>query len=946
MEKRWMTTALLMLSAIAALLMVPALSDGSDAAENVVVGSLVYDLDEATHEATLKGYDPSSVYPSNYLTDSEFTYGQVKYKVTAVADYAFYQSVIPEVVELHYLKTIGFKSFAGCVNLLRFDLKSVNEIGGYSLYGSGVTTADLASCSSIGTYAFKNAPLQEVSFSKSLSTMGKGAFSGWEFHDFGDVPLTASANNLRGKAFNVDFTKGDESHLFRSIGVGYVITDPQGLAYKVTAFGTTNQAEVFGMKGEDVPDTMAIPSTISQGDYAFNVVRIADKAFYQNAGIKAVEFQGNVSIGQKAFASCKDLQEVVFSDVDMIGDYAFYRCPLMELSLPEDGAVVGNSAFSGCTSIKVLRVPDSDFQFGSNVFCGLKLHYHDGVSQIQPASPDFAGHVYSGAGAKLVMEGDQPGIGEEFIRGCMKYRVESVGTFNAVSVVGFVPGAESAYVTIPSSVDYGSEWFDVLYVADKAFYRNQVIKHVDLGEGVESVGCKAFAASSLESVVFGPNVWDLAPYSFAKSALRQLDLPPQFETIGASAFSGCTGLELVVFHDGWYEFESNVFYGLKFFRYDGTTRITTSDEDFIEHSYAGTGARLVMMADSVGQKFDYGDLKYRLTSVGAVSKAEVVGYADGCSTPDLDVPMSFEYGSLFVEVDAIADKAFRNNSYIKSIYLGGVHIIGDRAFSLSTLEYVMFGAELYEIHAYAFYRCPLDALLIPWSVEGIGEGAFRGCTSLTSVYFDGAPSVENDSFRGVAFYWFDGRTVIPTDSDQLAPNCYVGKNGKLVMITDFAVGDEFEYYGLKYRITSMSLTAELIGFAYQCFDGEVVVPDHVVYNDHCFEVTSVGASAFKGTDLVFVDLGNVRTVGMKAFANCSYLKNVCLPDVTSIGPYAFYGCPAVIGIQFGEGLQTVGSNAFHGFSFYDKGGNAITRTAENLAGRSFSGNESGWLHLI
>ncbi len=945
MEKRWITTAFLMLSAIAVLLAVPALSDGSDAAEGVVFGSLVYDLDEATHEATLMGYDPSSASPSSYLTDSEIMYGQTMYKVTAVADHAFYQSGILELVDLQYLKSVGLKAFAGCTSLSSFELGSVESIGGYAFYGSGITSADLTSCKSIGAYAFKNAPLEQVSFSEDLATIGKGAFSKKEFYDFGDVPLATAAADLCGKAFSVDLTKGDYDHLFRSMGIGYIFTDSQGLLFKVTAFGPTNQVEVIGINAYEVPNPVIIPASASYGNFFFNVVRVADKAFYQNEDIEAVEFEGNVAIGQKAFAYCVNLQDVEFSEVESIGAYAFYKCPLIELSLPNDGATVGKYAFSGCTSIKVLRVPGSNFQFGSNAFHGLKFYYADGVSQIQPSSSDFTGHVYSGAYANLVMEGNQPEVGDEFIRGCLTYRIEEVGDFNIVSVTGFVPGADVANVAIPSTVDYGSEWFDVRSVASKAFYQNQVIKHVDLGDGVESVGYKAFASSSLESVVFGPYTWDLQSYCFAKSALKQLDLPPQFETIGASAFSGCVGLELVVFHDGWYGFESNVFYGLKFFRYDGTTRITMSEEDFTEHSYAGTGARLVMMADSVGQTFDYGDLKYRLTSVGEACTAEVIGYADGCTAPDLEVPLSFEYGSLLVEPDAIADRAFRSNSSIRSIYMVGVHSIGDRAFSLSTVNDVMLGVQLYEIYPYAFYKCPLQTLFIPSSVEGIGECAFRGCTSLTEVYFDGIPSIESNSFRGITFYWFDGQTVIPTDSEQFAPNSYIGGDGKLVMQANFAVGDEFDQFGLTYKITSMSLTLELVGFAYQSFDPDIRVWESVEYCGYDFVVTSVAAGAFKGTDLVSINLGSVRTVGMKAFANCSYLKDVCLPNVTSIGSYAFYGCPAVTEIQFGEALQTVGSNAFHGFVFHDEEGNVISRKAGNLAGRTFMGNGSAWMYL-
>jgi len=117
---------------------------------------------------------------------------------------------------------------------------------------------------------------------------------------------------------------------------------------------------------------------------------------------------------------------------------------------------------------------------------------------------------------------------------------------------------------------------------------------------------------------------------------------------------------------------------------------------------------------------------------------------------------------------------------------------------------------------------------------------------------------------------------------------------------------------------------------------DVVIKDSYLINGKEYRTTSIGEGAFKGLAVEKITLpDSIKSIGDKAFQNCTKLKEVKLPSkLESIGKYAFShcetlrkidipgtvrevsdysfeNCKSMKRISLNEGVQIVGPGAFH-----------------------------------
>lgn len=118
--------------------------------------------------------------------------------------------------------------------------------------------------------------------------------------------------------------------------------------------------------------------------------------------------------------------------------------------------------------------------------------------------------------------------------------------------------------------------------------------------------------------------------------------------------------------------------------------------------------------------------------------------------------------------------------------------------------------------------------------------------------------------------------------------------------------------GIKYCLDEENLTAEVAEKS-GGYEGAIVIPETVVFNDVTYRVTSIGKSAFWNCEsLTSITIPNsVTCIEDTAFHGCKKLPTITIPDsVEIIGDSAFWGCESLNVIAIPNSVEVIGDYAF------------------------------------
>ena len=207
-------------------------------------------------------------------------------------------------------------------------------------------------------------------------------------------------------------------------------------------------------------------------------------------------------------------------------------------------------------------------------------------------------------------------------------------------------------------------------------------------------------------------------------------------------------------------------------------------------------------------------------------------------------------------------------------------------------EYITHNGVTYtvnEIGQWALRYCDLTSVVIPVTIERIGDEAFYGCQDLTTIYYNAA----NCSVDG---YWgrpANLREVVFGEEVQSAPNGFLNSCGKLKVIR----------FNAK-NCRGGSMLSALGGTHID----SMIIGDSVRYipSNLCYEMDS----------LKYVRMGqSVRVIGEYAFRCCSRLTELELPPM--LDSILTGGLQALRGIEdfyIPKSLRYVGTLGFTGIS--------------------------------
>ena len=208
-----------------------------------------------------------------------------------------------------------------------------------------------------------------------------------------------------------------------------------------------------------------------------------------------------------------------------------------------------------------------------------------------------------------------------------------------------------------------------------------------------------------------------------------------------------------------------------------------------------------------------------------------------------------------------------------------------------------------------------------YSVTSIGDRAFSGCTSLTSVtignnvtsigiYAFVGTSLTTPVYNAHCFAYlptsFKGAYVIPEGIKQIAGGAFyycfsltsITIPNSVTSIGDYAFSDCFS-------LTTPVYNAHCFAYLPTSFKGAYVIPEGI---------KQIAGGAFSDcSSLTSITIPNsVTSIGNSAFERCSSLTSIVIPNnVTSIGDYAFYLCSSLTSVTIGNSVTSIGDAAFY-----------------------------------
>lgn len=492
-------------------------------------------------------------------------------------------------------------------------------------------------------------------------------------------------------------------------------------------------------------------------------------------------------------------------------------------------------------------------------------------------------------------------------------------------------------------------------IGASAFYYAQIdaqfapLKYI--GKGYEG----AFYNTRLKAITFADGIPFIPQRAFANCySLEELAIPGSVETIGESAFEGCSELKKVSIGEGTKTLEAYAF------------KNCSQASDFTMPS----------TIVAIGQKaFD--NVPFPFEVEDGVSYIRNIAYSVSEETTNIVI----REGTTVI-VDYFRND--RSNSSVTSVSLPStLKSIGSYAFeSARSLSSITLPEGLEYIGEHAFDGAKLSSITIPSTVASIGEGAFS-CENMVRVNWNAVDAIAegplSSSIEKITFG--EGvkrvpdelmrdcsglvRAIFSSTIEEIGAGAFSGceslkridwaENGRLKIIDNYAFGrckslNEFvlpkevevidtlafcECDALERVILSEGSQLREIGQS--CFaDLNLLTSINLEASSAPYMI--IGEEAFRNSSLTSISLPNVRIIHDNAFRACEKLEVVNIPinsPLEEMGDYAFYYCPSLSSFTFPDGIKKIGKSVLSNTSV----STIVLPESLEFVGGSLAGND-------
>jgi len=482
--------------------------------------------------------------------------------------------------------------------------------------------------------------------------------------------------------------------------------------------------------------------------------KIKHGAFMSCDALEKIRIPRGAELGDDVFCGCDSLRDVVLpKGLEVIPEAAFQVCKSLEsITIPESVFRIERLAFSGCDKLQNIKLPEredikiAENAFGKEVKCEVKGE--DGVS--------YVGTIYN---------------------------IKTDRAWASIRPAGKVEGD----VVVPSQVEYEGKSYPVTVIDREAFH-GMKMKSLVLPNSVVEIKDSAFEnCGCLRDVYLGNNLKKIGNSAFEWCEnLRYMPIPASVRQVGYHALH-----RTVLVNNSWKW--GVLYFGHILYGYHG---------DLPKHSYIEVREGTTVIADGAFNSrseslTDYNNLEgivlpdgikrigddafancKGLTYVSMPKSVEYIGrYSFDGNVKIVSAPRrrpkkaqteeAFPKDVAFVEeterytldergvltfkddVTQIKDDEFKGRNDIKKVIIPGtVEFIGERSFSgCESLDGVTLGEGVRVIWEGAFSGCRnLKKIHIPASMETICSSAFSCCKGLKEAIVPSNAQIDRYAF--------------------------------------------------------------------------------------------------------------------------------------------------------------------------------------------------------